>query len=136
MPPKSKIEARSVDDYLAALSEEQRKALEQLRRTILVAAPQANECISYHIPTVRLGGRMLVAYGAAANHCAFYAGAHPMAVHRDELSAYDTGKGTIRFQATDPLPAALVRKLVETRIAQYGARDAARRAVAKPVSSS
>ena len=121
MPRKPKIEAQSVDDYLAALSGEQRKALEQLRKTILAAAPQASECISYRIPTVRLGGKMLVAYGAAANHCAFYAGAHPIAVHRDELAAYDTGKGTIRFQATRPLPAALVRKLVETRIAQHGA---------------
>jgi uncharacterized protein YdhG (YjbR/CyaY superfamily) len=121
MPRKPKIQAQSVDDYLAALGGEQRKALEQLRKAILAAAPDAGECISYRIPTVRLGGKMLVAYGAAANHCAFYAGAHPIAVHRDELAAYDTGKGTIRFQAIRPLPAALVRKLVETRIAQHGA---------------
>jgi uncharacterized protein YdhG (YjbR/CyaY superfamily) len=60
-----------------------------------------------------------------AKHLAFYAGAYPIEVHKDELSACDISKGTIRFQAARPLPAALVRKLVRTRIAQYA--DGARR---------
>lgn len=61
---------------------------------------------------------MLVAFGAAANHCAFYPSAFPVEAHKDALKAYDTSKGTIRFQADRPLPATLVRKLVKTRIAE------------------
>jgi uncharacterized protein YdhG (YjbR/CyaY superfamily) len=111
----------TIDEYLAPLSDEKRSALEKLRRAIQSAAPKAEECISYHIPAFRLGGRMLVAFGAAAKHCAFYPGAHPVRAHKNELQAYDTEKGTIRFPADHPLPAALVRKLVKTRIAEYAA---------------
>ena len=109
---------QTIDEYLAPLSNEKRTALEKLRRAIRSVAPKAEECISYQIPTFRLDGKMLVSFGAAANHCAFYAGAYPVQAHKDELKAYDTSKGTIRFQAESPLPATLVRKLVKTRIAQ------------------
>lgn len=118
MSPQRKIKATTVDEYLAGVSEEHRSALEHLRKTIRAAAPDAQECISYDIPTFRIDNRMLVAFGAAANHCAFYPGAHPIEMHKDELTAYSTGKGTIRFQPALPLPDALVRKLVKTRIAQ------------------
>jgi uncharacterized protein YdhG (YjbR/CyaY superfamily) len=114
---------RTIDEYLAPLSNEKRAALEKLRRAIKSAAPGAEECISYRIPAFRLGGRMLVAFGAAAKHCAFYAGSFPVEAHKDELKAFDTSKGTIRFQADSPLPATLVRKLVKTRIAEYAARQ-------------
>ena len=113
---------QTIDEYLAPLSDEKRIALEKLRRAIRSAAPEAEECISYRVPAFRLGGRMLVAFGAAANHCAFYPGARPVEAHKDELKAYDTSKGTIRFQADGPLPARLVRKLVKTRIAEHAAR--------------
>lgn len=109
---------KTIDDYLVSLSKEKRAALENLRRAIKSAAPKAEECISYNIPAFRLAGRLLVAFGAAANHCAFYPGAFPVKAHKDELKAYDTSKGTIRFQADRPLPATLVRKLVKTRITE------------------
>ena len=111
----------TVDEYLRPLSDEKRAALQKLRKAIKAAAPQAQECISYHIPAFRLGGRMLVAFGAAANHCAFYAGSAPVEGYKHELQAYDTSKGTIRFQADRPLPAALVRRLVEAQIAAKSA---------------
>ena len=85
-------------------------------------APEAEECISYQLPAFRLNGKMLVAFGAATNHCAFYPGSFPVEAPKDELKAYDTSKGTIRFQADSPLPAALVRKLVKTRIAEHAAQ--------------
>jgi uncharacterized protein YdhG (YjbR/CyaY superfamily) len=112
---------RTIDEYLAPLSNEKRAALQKLRKAISSAAPKAEECISYQLPSFRLGGKMLVAFGAAANHCAFYPGAYPVATHSKELKAYDTSKGTIRFQADSPLPPTLVRKLVKTRIAEYAA---------------
>ncbi|OGO48993.1 MAG: hypothetical protein A2Z30_02495 [Chloroflexi bacterium RBG_16_64_43] len=119
---------KTIDEYLAPLSSEKRAALEKLRRAIRSAAPKAEECISYRVPAFRLGGRMLVAFGAAANHCAFYPGAFPVEAHKNELKAYDTSKGTIRFQADRPLPAILVRKLVRTRIAERAAAESVRQA--------
>ena len=109
---------RTIDEYLAALSEDKRAALEKLRKTIRAAAPKAEECISYQIPAFRLNG-MLVGFGATAKHCAFYLmSSTTVEAHKDELEGYDTSKGTIRFQADHPLPAALVRKLVKARIAE------------------
>ena len=117
MPAKPK----TVDDYLARVSDTQRPALEKLRRDIKAAAPTAEECISYDIPSYRLGSKLLVSFAAAKNHCAFYPGAQPIRTHEDELAGYDLAKGTIRFSADKPLPTGLVKKLVKTRIAQSSA---------------
>ena len=105
------------DDYLDAVSDDQRAALERLRKAIKAVAPEAEECISYQLPDFRFEGKFLVAYGAAANHCALYPGAVVEAL-KDELKDYDTSKGTIRFPADRPLPDALVRKVVKLRMAQ------------------
>jgi len=118
---------RTIDEYLKPLDPRQRAALEKLRRDIKSAAPKAEECISYQIPTFKLDGRMLVSFGAWTNHCAFYPGAFPIEANKDELGAYDTSKGTIRFATDRPLPATLVRKLIKTRIAEHAAARAARR---------
>ena len=109
---------KTIDDYLAGVSDDQRAALEKLRKTIRAAAPMAEECISYQVAAFRQNG-MLVGFGATANHCAFYLmSAITVAAHRDELKKYDTSKSTIRFQADKPLPATLVRKLVKARLAE------------------
>ena len=110
---------KTIDEYLAALSEDKRAALEKLRKTIRAAAPKAEECTSYQIPAFRLNRKFLVAYGAATNHCAFYPGSTVNAL-KDELKGYNTSKGTIRFPADKPLPTALVRKLVRLRIEEKG----------------
>jgi len=111
------------DEYLAAVSDDKRAVLEELRRTILEAAPRAVECISYGLPAFRLEGRNLVAYGAAAKHCALYPmSAATIEAFRDELKGYDTSKGTIRFQVDHPLPAGLVRKLVWARITETASK--------------
>ncbi|MCA1563852.1 MAG: hypothetical protein LC804_27605, partial [Acidobacteria bacterium] len=66
---------------------------------------------------------MLVAFGATANHCAFYVmSSSTLEAYQNELKGYDTSKGTIRFQPDKPLPVALVRKLVKARIAQNASR--------------
>jgi len=113
---------RSIDEYLAPVTPEKRAALEKLRKDIRAAAPEAEECISYQIPSFRLDGKFLVAFAAAKNHCAFHPGAHPLQVHKDELEDYKTSKGSIRFSPDKPLPARLVRKLVKTRIAERAAK--------------
>jgi len=65
---------KTIDEYLAGVKPDQRRALEKLRQTIRTTAPQAAECISYGIPAFRLNGRSLVFFGAWANHCSFYPG--------------------------------------------------------------
>ena len=109
---------KTINDYLSRVSEDKRAALQKLRKAIRAAAPSATECISYSLPAYRYEGRVLVWFGAGANHCSFYPGAHPIAAHWSELKKYVTSKGTIRFPSAKPLSAALVRKLVKTRIAE------------------
>jgi uncharacterized protein YdhG (YjbR/CyaY superfamily) len=109
----------TIDEYLAGVNTDQRAALEKLRKTIHAVVPKAEECISYGLAAFRLNGRSLVAFGAAANHCAFY----PMSgstveAFQDQLRDFGTSKGTIRFSPDKPLPAALVEKLVKARIAE------------------
>ena len=116
------------DECLAAVSDEQRAALEKLRKVIRSAAPKAEECVSYGLAAFRLEGRPLVAIGAAANHCAFYLMSSSIVkTHKDDLEGYDTSTGTIRFAAAKPLPAVLVRKLVKARIAENQARVESRK---------
>lgn len=115
----AKPRIQTFDDYLTALDEEPRAALEKLRKTIRAAAPKAEEGISYGLAAFRLDGRPLVGLGASAKHCAFYLmSGSTVENHAAELKGYDTSKGTIRFPASKPLPAALVRKLVKARIAE------------------
>ena len=113
--------AKDVDEYLARVPNEARVTLEKLRQTIKAAAPMASEVISYQMPMYKHHG-MVIGFAAFKNHCSIFPGAAVMDAHREELERYDTSKGTIRFPASKPLPAALVRKLVKTRIAENEAR--------------
>jgi uncharacterized protein YdhG (YjbR/CyaY superfamily) len=114
--------ASALERYLAALPEDKRAALEKIRKAIRAAAPQAEECISYQLPAFRWNG-MLVAFGATSNHCAFYLmSSTTVEKFKDDLARYDISKGTIRFQAEKPLPAALVKRLVRARVAENAAR--------------
>jgi uncharacterized protein YdhG (YjbR/CyaY superfamily) len=119
MAAKPRVKPASIDDFLASVQPDQRKALEKLRKLIHTLVPDAEECISYGLAAFRLHGRPLVAFGAGANHCAFY----PMSgtiveAFLHELEAYETSKGTIRFQPSKPLPSGLVKKLIKARMAE------------------
>lgn len=125
------LPVKTIDDYLAKLPEAQRTALEKLRHTILDAAPEATELISYQVPAFKYEG-MLVGMGAAKNHCAFYImSTAVIAAFKEELAAYDTSPGTIRFQPEKPLPVVLVKKLVKARIKENKAMAAAKQAKKK-----
>lgn len=111
-----------IDAFLAGLPEGRREALEDLRRVIAAAAPEAEEGISYGVPAFKYRGRPLVSFGAGKDHCSFYVQSPTvMEAHRNELAGYDTAKGTVRFTPDKPLPADLVTKLVEARIAETDA---------------
>jgi uncharacterized protein YdhG (YjbR/CyaY superfamily) len=123
MAGKAKMKPETIDDYLARVSDDQRAALEKLRKTIRTIVPKAEECISYGLAAFRLDGRPIAGFGASGNHCAFYpmSGA-TVATLKDDLKDYETSKGAIRFPVDQPLPVALVRKLIKTRIAEIAER--------------
>ena len=106
-----------VDAYLAALPDDQRDALQKLREQITRAAPEATETISYKMPAFKDRGRFLVSYNAYKEHCSLYPGTgRMMELFGDELEPYFAGKGTLRFTPKKPIPAALVKKIVRTRL--------------------
>ena len=114
-----------IDEYLETLPQEEREALDALRRHIKAAAPGAEETISYEVPTFKYEGP-LVGFAAFKGHLSFFVmSPSVMEAHEEELSGLDTSKGTIRFQTDSPLPAALVKKLVKARLKENEARAAA-----------
>ena len=115
------VPAIDVDEYLAGVPKEARVTLEKLRKTIKAAAPMASEVISYQMPMYKHHG-MVVGFAAFKDHCSIFPGSAVMDAYKEELKHYDTSKGTIRFPANKPLPAALVKKLVKARIAENEAR--------------
>ncbi len=116
---KRKPLAGDVEGYLAAIPKDARAALEELRRAILAAAPGASEVISYQIPAFKYEGKLLVSFAAFEKHCSFFLmSTDVMRTHAADLEGYALGKGSIRFTADKPLPAALVKKLVKARIAE------------------
>ena len=118
--------ARDVDEYLAGVPKEARAVLKKLRQTIKAAAPMASEVISYQMPMYKHHG-MVIGFAAFKDHCSIFPGSAVMDAHKEELKRYSTSKGTIRFPVNHPLPATLVKKLVQTRIKENEARAAKRR---------
>jgi uncharacterized protein YdhG (YjbR/CyaY superfamily) len=117
----TKRSPKTIDEYLASVNANHRDALQKIREAIHAVAPNAEECISYGIPAFRLNGRSLVFFGAWANHCALYPGsAATLKKFRNELRDFQTSKGTLRFSPDNPLPVALVKKLIKARVAQIG----------------
>jgi uncharacterized protein YdhG (YjbR/CyaY superfamily) len=116
---KGKSVPKTIDEYLANVSEPARSTLNRIRATIRSVAPSdTTEGISYRIPTFHYKGP-LVGFAAFSNHCSLF----PMSgslikAFKNELKEFQTSKGTIRFPVNKPLPAALVKKLVKARIAQ------------------
>src|SRR6266508_1160980 len=114
---------KSVEAYLKSLPAEQRAALQELRETVAAAAPEAEEGITYSMPGFLLDGRGFVSYAAFKDHYSFFPrSGRAVDAHRDELGERVTGKGTIRFEYGRPLPRALVKKVVRTRLAEATAR--------------
>ena len=114
---------RSVAAYFKKLPLEQREPLQKLRDTIAASAPDAEEGTTYGMPGFLLGGKGFVAYAAFKDHYSFFPmSGRAVEVHKKELGERVTGKGTIRFEYGERFPAALVKKVVRTRLAEAEAR--------------
>lgn len=116
-----KAPAATIDEFLADLPDDQRAALEVLRKQIHDAVPEATEVIAYGIPGFRLRGRYFVGFGAAKTHCSLYCGTllRNFAV---ELAGYSTLKGTIHFTPDKPIPPAVVEEIIRARVADIEGR--------------
>ncbi|MBV8532024.1 MAG: DUF1801 domain-containing protein [Candidatus Eremiobacteraeota bacterium] len=106
----------TVNQYMRALPRNVRACLEAVRHTIRSAVPEAEETMSYGMPSFVLGGKKLVWFGAFKSHVGFYPGAAAVAAFEKELSAYNTAKGSVRFPYGEPLPLELVDRIVRYRV--------------------
>ena len=110
--------SRAVDGYIATFPEGIQALLEAVRATIKAAAPDAEERISYQMPTFMLHG-VLVYFAAWKNHIGFYpASGTTLDAFKDELASYRFAKGSVRFPIGQPLPLELISKIVQFRVAE------------------
>lgn len=114
----------SVDEYISSQPEAVRGVLSRLRDTIRKAVPEAEESISYGIPTYKLGGERVLYFAAWKKHYSLYPiTGRVIAALKAELAPYEVDKSTIRFAYTQPVPVKLIR-----RIAKFRAKEAVERA--------
>lgn len=107
--------AQDIDTYIAAFPPAVQAMLQQVRETIQKAAPAATEAISYAIPTFRLNGN-LVHFAGYKNHIGFYPAPTGAEAFKKELSVYKAGKGSVQFPLDQPMPLALITKIVKYRV--------------------
>jgi uncharacterized protein YdhG (YjbR/CyaY superfamily) len=117
-----KVVPKNVDEYLAGIPEAARSTFNELRRVIRSAVPpEASEVISYRIPAFR-DKVVLVWFAAFSNHCSLFPSAAVIKAFNHELKRFHTSKGTVHFPLDEPLPAALIKKLVKARVAHVVTR--------------
>jgi uncharacterized protein YdhG (YjbR/CyaY superfamily) len=105
----------SIDEYIKTFPKEVQDILKRLRETIRKAAPDAEEKISYQMPTFYLNGN-LVHFAAYKKHIGFYPTSSGIRAFKKELSFYKTAKGTVQFPIDKPLPLELIGKIVKFRV--------------------
>ena len=124
----AKTNFKSVDEYIATHPEDVQAILERVRRTIRKAVPDAEETISYQIPTYKVHGGAVLFFAGWKHHYSLYpATDHVVEAFKDDLAPYEVIKGTIRFPLSRPVPVTLIE-----RIAKLRAKEAAERADATP----
>lgn len=111
----AKTDYQSMDEYIATFPEDVQEKLEKIRQTIRKAAPEAKEVISYQMPTFRQNG-ILVHFGAFKNHISFFPTPSAIVAFEEELSSYETSKGTVKFPQEKPIPFDLITDIVTFRV--------------------
>ncbi len=113
----NRITAESIDDYILKFPPEIQGTLNLLRKVIRESAPDAEEKISYQMPTFALHGN-LVHFAAYKNHIGFYPAPRGIEAFKDELSEYKGAKGSVQFPIGKPLPYELISRIVKFRVAE------------------
>jgi uncharacterized protein YdhG (YjbR/CyaY superfamily) len=109
----------AIDDYLAEVSPKGRALLQSLRKTIQSIVPEAQECISYKMPAFRYQGRIIAGFRATTKGGSYYPfSGTTLKTLADDLAGYSQTKSALHFGPDKPLPASLVRKLLEARIGE------------------
>jgi uncharacterized protein YdhG (YjbR/CyaY superfamily) len=111
--PKKKF--KTIDEYINTFPEDVQLLLQGMRQTISEAAPQAQEAISYQMPTFKLNGN-LVHFAAYKKHIGFYPAPSGIEAFKGELAPYESSKGAVQFPIDQPLPLDLVSKIVQFRV--------------------
>jgi uncharacterized protein YdhG (YjbR/CyaY superfamily) len=111
----NKARPKNIDEYIAGFPRDIQKILAKIRSTIRKAAPEAEEKIKYQMPTFTLNGN-LVHFAAFKGHIGFYPTPSGTEKFQKELTAYKGGKGSIRFPLDEPIPFALIEKIVKFRV--------------------
>lgn len=107
--------AETIDDYIAAFPTDVQALLQKVRRTIRKAAPDAQEAISYRIPTFKLNGRYLIYFAGFKKHIGVYPVDAGGAEFDNELARYASGKATLKFPLDQPIPFDLIAKVVKVK---------------------
>ncbi len=106
---------KDIDEYIARCPAEVQEILQKIRAIVRAAAPEATEAIKYQMPTFVLNGN-LVHFAAFKNHIGFYPVPSGIEKFKEELSAYEGGKGSVQFPLNRPIPYDLIRRIVEFRV--------------------
>ena len=122
----AKTDFKSVDEYIASLPDPVQGVLERVRSTIRKAVPEAEEVISYKIPTYKLpGGPMLYFAGWKQYFSLYPATANVVEAFRDEIAPYLVSKSTIRFPLSQPVPVKLIGRIAKFRAMEVAERNQA-----------
>ena len=108
--------ASNIDEYISEFPKTTQKILKQIRATIKKTVPDAEETISYAIPTFKHKGRYLIYFAGYKNHIGLYPAPRGNEAFKKELSAYKGGKGTVKFPLDKPMPLNLISKIVKFRV--------------------
>lgn len=126
--------AKDIDEYIEAFPGNVQKILQKIRKTIQKAAPNAEEAITYAIPTFRLNGN-LIYFAGYENHVSVYPRPRGVKEFEKEVAQYEGGKGTLRFPLDQPVPFDLIARLTMYRVGQNmkaaGAKKSAKKSAKK-----
>ena len=117
---------KNIDEYIAAFPNDVQEILEKIRMTIKKAAPTAEETISYEMPTFNLKGQYLIYFAAYKKHIGLYPVPTGDAEFNEDISIYQTGKGTLQFPLDKPIPYKLISKIVKLKVKENLARAGAK----------
>jgi uncharacterized protein YdhG (YjbR/CyaY superfamily) len=122
-PTIREMAAIEIDEYLRGLEQPKRGTLQTLRGTILEIVPEAEQVISYRVPAFRVSGKTVAGFAAFRDHLSYlpFSGS-VLSQLADELQGYTMTKSALHFAVDQPLPTTLVKKLIDVRLAEMGAR--------------